>query len=57
MSICKTNIVNNDILCESIRYLGFDKFLRHNNSYFTFDGPKLQKATGYFFNFLLIIIS
>jgi ribonuclease-3 len=53
MSMCRAQIVNNDTLAECMKYLGLDKFLLHRSPFFTFEGPRLQKASADIFESLL----
>lgn len=56
MSLCRAQIVNNETLSECIQNLGLHKFLRHNSPYFTFEGPKFQKASADLFESLVAAI-
>eukprot|EP01118_Nematostelium_gracile_P015603 TRINITY_DN6283_c0_g1_i1.p1 TRINITY_DN6283_c0_g1~~TRINITY_DN6283_c0_g1_i1.p1 ORF type:complete len:687 (+),score=144.02 TRINITY_DN6283_c0_g1_i1:108-2168(+) len=53
LSMCRSQIVNNQTLAECIQYLGLHQFLRHASPHLTFNGPRLQKTYADLFESLL----
>lgn len=56
LSLCRSRLVNNDILMEKMRERELDQYLFHYSPYFTFEGPKLRKAIADLFESLLAAI-
>ena len=56
LTLIRSHIVNNDLLCKCIRHHNLHEYLLHYSSFFTYDGPKLSKAHADLFESILAAI-